>query len=119
MPNKQLDSKQLVKARELLGRIRKDLDQLSKGDRELRFAYNRKIFKELCYDERGKPAHRSKLKLQKFELQNRKCKQCKKPLELKGSVLDRKNAVDGYTVENTNLIHPECDRKIQKERGFK
>lgn len=34
-----------------------------------------------------------------------------------GAVLDRTEAMAGYTMANTQLHH-ECDRKVQAERGF-
>jgi hypothetical protein len=33
-------------------------------------------------------------------------------------VLDRLQAVDGYTPENTRLICNECDKKVQRERRY-
>jgi hypothetical protein len=60
MPNPRLDNKQIALANDLLGLIRLRLDELSQGDRELRFALNRKVAKELIYDERGKPGESAK-----------------------------------------------------------
>jgi exonuclease III len=54
--------------------IRVRLDTPSSDDRELRFALNRKIYKELSYDERSsKPVARRKLKAAKFKEQNGLC----------------------------------------------
>lgn len=49
-------------ANELLKEVRQRLATLSDGDPLLLFAYRRKVFKELIYDERGKPMVRAKLK---------------------------------------------------------
>ncbi len=73
MGNRHLTDEELTRANELLGWIRKRLDELSGGDTELRFAYNRKIAKELSYDERGKPVVRRKLKELKWKEQRGKC----------------------------------------------
>jgi ribosomal protein L44E len=119
MPNPQLSADQLLLANQLLAEIRRQLDELSKGDPELRFALNRKVAKELTYDERGKPGHRRKLKLLKRAEQNGKCAVCPVDLPTRGAVLDRFEAVKGYTAENTRLICDSCDRAIQEERGFR
>lgn len=118
MPNRRLNADELEKARSLLDEVRCRLDALSGGDRELLFAYRRKIAKELTYDERSGPMERRKLKRLKFKQQNGLCPICQKTLPDKYTVLDRLNAVDGYTAENTRLIHQECDIEIQKSRGY-
>lgn len=94
------------------------MDELSGGDKELLFAYRRKIAKELHYDERGKPGQRKNLKLLKWGLQNRKCAHCGDELPLKYSELDRKNAVDGYTEENTELVHAKCRQERQAAKNY-
>jgi UTP:GlnB (protein PII) uridylyltransferase len=66
MPHRNLDSDELKHANELLAEIRKKLVYLSGGDPLLLFAYRRKIYKELGYDERGKPGERAKLKALKW-----------------------------------------------------
>ena len=53
----------------MLAEIRVRLEVFSNGDRELLFAYRRKVFKELTYDERDKPAVRRKLKDLKWKEQ--------------------------------------------------
>lgn len=55
MPNRQLTAEELIRANALLAEIRARLEALSDGDRELLFAYRRKVFKELTYDERESP----------------------------------------------------------------
>src|SRR6267378_614020 len=96
MPNKNLNSDELKHANELLKDIRERLTNLAAGDPLLLFAYRRKLFKELGYDERGKPTARAMLKALKWGQQNGRCAHCGDELPLKYSELDRKNAVDGY-----------------------
>jgi hypothetical protein len=109
---------ELASASALLENIRARMDALSGSDRELRFALNRKIYKELGYDERSKPMARRKLKAAKFKEQNGRCAECGEPLSEKYNVQDRSNAVDGYTTANTRLVHPDCDYKKQASKGY-
>ena len=118
MPNRQLTSDELSQANMLLAEIRARLEVLSHGDRELLFAYRRKVFKELTYDERDKPAVRRKLKDQKWKEQRGLCAICGKELPQTYTVLDRYNAVDGYTKENTRLVHQGCDIASQASKGY-
>lgn len=118
MPNRQLNSDELEKANALLNQIRTDIEILSGGDKELLFAYRRKIYKELTYDERSKPSVRRKLKEQKWKQQQGLCAICGKELPEKYTVLDRLNAIEGYTLENTRLIHQKCDVSLQESRGY-
>ena len=84
----------------------------------LLFAYRRKVIKELGYDERGKPVARAKLKAMKWGQQNGKCAHCKKDMPLKYSELDRLNAADGYTPENTELVHAQCHQERQANKRY-
>jgi len=84
----------------------------------LLFAYRRKVVKELGYDERGKPGARGKLKALKWGQQNGKCAHCGTEMPLKYSELDRKNAADGYTIENTDLVHAKCHQERQAAKGY-
>jgi hypothetical protein len=118
MANRQLDSDELALANKMLSEIRDELETLSNGDKDLLFAYRRKIFKELTYDERSKPMVRRKLKDQKWKEQRGLCAICGKDLPERYTVLDRLVAVDGYTKENTRLIHQDCDVKSQEEKGY-
>lgn len=102
----------------LIGMVRERLDELSGGDRELRFALNRKLFKDLSYDERGKPMSRRALKTKKRREQSGLCTECREPLPDTDAVLDRLSAMAGYTAGNTRLICSPCDRRIQHGRGF-
>jgi hypothetical protein len=118
MPNRNLTPDELKLANELLTEIRNRLSLLAGTDLSLLFAYRRKIAKELGYDERGKPAERNKLKTLKWGAQDGKCAHCNEALPLRYSELDRRNAIDGYTPENTELVHAECHRKRQEEKRY-
>jgi ribosomal protein L44E len=118
MTNRQLSESELGKANNLLAEIRSRLSELAGDDKELLFAYRRKIYKELSYDERGKPMHRRKLKQLKRVKQNGLCAVCDQELPEKYVVLDRLNAFEGYTEQNTRLIHQACDAKIQESRRY-
>jgi hypothetical protein len=39
-------------------------------------------------------------------------------MPLKYSELDRKNAADGYTEENTELVHDKCHRARQAAKNY-
>lgn len=118
MPNRNLDSDELKHAYDLLAEIRKRLDHLANGDPLLLFAYRRKVVKELGYDERGKPGTRARLKALKWGLQGGKCAECKLDMVIAYSELDRKNAADGYTAENTDLIHAKCHQSRQAAKRY-
>ena len=118
MPNRNLNADELKSANALLAEIRERLASLAAGDPLLLFAYRRKVAKELGYDERGKPGSRVKLKALKWGLQNRKCAECGLDLPFEYSELDRKNAADGYTIENTDLVHAKCHQARQAAKRY-
>jgi hypothetical protein len=119
MPNRQLTSDELEKlADPLLKAVVEHLADLSGGDPELLFALRRKLAKELSYAERGKPMLRVRLKMKKRIEQLGRCKLCSELLPERGAILDRIAAMDGYTAENTRLLCPGCDAKLQHERGY-
>jgi hypothetical protein len=118
MPNRRLTATELEHARQLLDTIRSRLQQLAGDDRDLMFALRRKVYKELTYDERDKPMVRRRLKAQKRRQQNGACAICSRQLQETYCVLDRHNAVDGYTAENTRLICRECDEATQQSRRY-
>jgi len=118
MPNRNLSADELKRANELLAVIRERLVLLAAGDPLLLFAYRRKIVKELGYDERGKLGARGKLKALKWGQQGGKCAHCGEELPLKYSELDRKDAADGYTVENTELVHAKCHQLRQAAKCY-
>ena len=62
--------------------------------------------------------HCTKLKRLKWKAQEGHCAICEKPIKQEGSELDRAKASDGYTVENTRLVHHECHVADQKAKGF-
>src|SRR5207249_2365341 len=104
--------------RPILEEVRARLSGASGGDRQLLWALRRKLAKELTYDERGKPMHRVKLKALKRGEQSGRCALCGEPLPERNAVLDRTEAMLGYTPENTRLLCPRCDHNVQVERGF-
>jgi hypothetical protein len=119
MPNRILTEDERKRLFEpLISEVRIRLGELSKGDDDLFWALRRKLAKELGYDERSKPMHRKMLKLKKMAAQKGMCTVCEKELPEKNSVLDRFEAMGGYTFENTRLICPECNVRIQEERGY-
>ncbi len=119
MANRQLTKEELDRLfSPLLEEVRSKLVALSAEDDELLWALRRKLFKELTYDERGKPTHRAKLKAEKRAEQDNKCAVCEASLPAKYTVLDRIEAMKGYTPENTRLICQNCDRRAQQERRF-
>jgi hypothetical protein len=119
MSNPRLDPDQLQIANRLIDEVRARLDALTGGDKEYYWALRRKLAKELVYDERGKTSHRVKLKARKMEEQKGICPICEKKLPSQYCVLDRFEAIRGYTMDNTRLICQECDYAIQRERGYK
>jgi hypothetical protein len=118
MPNRRLSPRELKHANTLLASVRKRLRILAGKDADLLFAYRRKVYKELIYDERDKPMVRRRLKALKRKEQGEICPLCKKPLPAAYCVLDRFIAAAGYTPENTRLICHECDVKTQASRRY-
>lgn len=119
MVNPTLTKDELAKADALLGQVRAELERLAGGDAELLFAYRRRIAKMLVYDERSGTNERRKLKRSKRVEQGGRYADCDKPLPPSYNVLDRTAAVAGYTPENTRLICEDCDRSIQRARGYR
>jgi ribosomal protein L44E len=119
MANRRLTAKELDELfYPLIAEVRDRLGKLCGNDPVLFWALRRKLAKELTYDERGKPMHRKALKVKKRLEQNDRCATCSCELPESNVVLDRLNAMDGYTAENTRLICRDCDYKIQTERKF-
>jgi len=94
------------------------LGKLGRNDSELLFALRRKLAKSLIYDERGTPMHRRRIKMLKREEQQGQCTVCCQALPKRGAVLDRFEAMRGYTLEDTRLLCSECDSRVQEERNF-
>ena len=119
MPTRQLTKAELASlAYPLLEETRSRLRELSAGDEALLWALRRKLTKELGYDERGKTNLRVKLKAFKRGEQGGKCAICQDELPVRNAVLDRLEAMKGYTETNTRLVCPACDHKVQEERGY-
>jgi hypothetical protein len=116
MPNRKLSVTEIAAANDVLTMIRNALAGKSSGDPELLFALRRRLIVKLTHDERGTPAHRSKLKRLKREQQVGVCPICSDELPLKYAELDRLVASAGYTVENTRLVHHECHIKDQQKK---
>ncbi len=70
------------------------------------------------YDERSKPMQRRALKAFKRKEQANQCAECHGEFPETNVVLDRFEAMKGYTKENTGLLCRDCDYRIQHERGF-
>ncbi|WP_353217856.1 hypothetical protein [Sandarakinorhabdus sp.] len=116
--NRQLADDELAVARALLVDVRARIDAAAGGDEQLRFALNRKVYKELSYDERGKPNARVSLKARMVKAQGGKCAICAKPLPAVDTVLDQLSAIGGYVDGNVRVLCRPCDLAIQRERGF-
>ena len=59
--------------------------------------------------------HRRRIKALKRAEQGGLCAICRKPLPERDCILDRLEAMRGYTVENTRLLCRECDFKVQRD----
>jgi hypothetical protein len=68
-----MESADLAVARRILATVRDLIAEATGGDERLGFALRRYVYKNLSYDERGTPAQRTKLKLQKIIEQGGKC----------------------------------------------
>jgi hypothetical protein len=115
MTSRFLTADELPKANALLHDIRARLAELAAGDTALLFAYGRKITKDLSYDLGEKPMRRRALKAHKLAEQRGLCAICSKELPESNAVLDRLNAMHGYSPENSRVIHAECDLRIAAE----
>lgn len=115
----QLRGQDLETARKILDKSRKMISKAAGDDLKLLFKLRRYVYIRLTYDERGSPAHRKALKKKKRNEQDNLCALCKKELPVRGAVLDRFVAEDGYTVENTRLLCDTCDKTVQAERKFR
>ncbi len=118
MPNRRLTPPEIASLNELQDVTVAALKFLAGDDPELLFALRRRLYTRLMHLERGTPMHRTKLKRLKWKAQKGVCAICEKPMEQKGSELDRFKASDGYTVENTRLVHHECHVADQEALGF-
>ena len=118
MPSRRLTSDEAAKADDLLAKVKAMVTDAAGGDPVLLFALRRRLFTRLMYWERSTPAERTKLKAAKHKAQRGLCAICDEPLDVKGSELDRADPVDGYTADNTRLVHHVCHRQDQETKGF-
>jgi transcriptional regulatory protein LevR len=115
---------QLGTARQILADVRQRLAKAAHGNERFVFLLRRYISKNLSYDERGNPQQRTKLKLQKLIEQKGKCAYANCPTPDRPMTkedepeLDRIEAIKRYTKGNTVLVHHDCHRMSQKEKGF-
>lgn len=118
-PNRQLSAEEIETVfRPLYAEVKARIEEASAGDPTFLWALRRKLAKDLTYEERGKPGHRKQLKAYKMGEQRGKCALCGEDLPEKYAVLDRLEAMLGYTKDNTRLICHACDAKVQAERGW-
>lgn len=118
MTNRRLTPNELTHVNALLDEIRGKLVDLAGDDRELLFAARRRIVVRLSYDERSTPAERNKIKAAKRIEQNGLCSLCGEQLPDKYAELDRFKACDGYTMENTRLVHHACHVADQAKKRY-
>jgi 5-methylcytosine-specific restriction endonuclease McrA len=118
MPNPTLNEEQRTIAMSIVKDVESQIEALSNGDDDLRFAFLRKIHKELVYLERDSPSKRKRVKRKVWKAQGQVCAECHVPLEFRFSIADRKEAVKGYVPENLEIIHEECNRVRQERQRF-
>ena len=102
----------------LLAEFRERLERFAAGDPDLLFAGRRRVIVKLGHDERGTPAHRNRLKDQKWADQSGLCAMCGTELARRYAEIDRYKASDGYTLANTRLVHRDCHIKDQAQKSY-
>jgi ribosomal protein L44E len=118
MPNRQLTSEEREVAKRILNETKQRISALSKNDADLEWSMRRYIYKQLIYGERRPPMVRRALKTKLRSKQNGLCPLCGEQLPEKNAVLDRLEAMKGYTEDNTRLLCPSCDKKVQEQRRY-
>ena len=118
MSNRQLTNEERELANQILSDVREHIKEHSNEDTSLEWALRRYVYIRLQHDERGTPMERRMLKAKLMAKQHALCPICGKQLPEKGSVLDRLEAMKGYTEDNTRLLCPSCDTKIQEQRRY-
>jgi hypothetical protein len=116
--NRRLSDAERVVGHRILESVRDLIEEASIHDKSMGWALRRFVYTRLMHDERGKPMQRRILKLNKMISQRGLCFECGEELPKRGAELDRIQAMDGYTEENTHLVCHKCHRKSQEERGF-
>jgi uncharacterized protein with PIN domain len=119
MPNRQLTPNEREAAKKILVDTKERISEVSKDDANLEWAMRRYIYIRLQHGERGTAMTRRALKIKLRARQNNLCPLCNKQLPEKGAVCDRIEAMKGYTEENTRLLCPACDNKVQEQRRYK
>jgi ribosomal protein L44E len=118
VPNRQLTDNERSLAVLILDNVKEKIASASKNDPRLEWAMRRYIYKQLIYGERKSPMARRVLKSKLRKNQNGLCALCGELLPEKGTILDRLEAMKGYVEENTRLLCPLCDQKVQQERKY-
>jgi len=114
-----LDLEATEAVKRILEETRRMIRESAKGDKEIEFRIRHYIRIRLEHDERGKPLERKLMKLRKFAEQRGLCAVCGKSMTLEEEPhLHRIVASNGYTLENTLLIHHACHREQQRAKGF-
>lgn len=119
MPTPRLSKEQLAQAKVLFEELRDRINGLSGGEPGAVFAFRRRLRKWLEYEERGTPMERRHLKELMWKRQRGICALCQKELPETETELDRLDAVLGYREGNVRLVHHECHRNDQRQKGFK
>lgn len=118
MSNRQLTPGEREIANQILRETRERIAIVTNSDAGLEWAMRRYIYIRLQHDERGTPMERRALKAKLIVKQNSVCALCGERLPDKGAVLDRLEAMKGYTEDNTRLLCPSCDKKVQEQRHY-
>jgi hypothetical protein len=105
-------------AKEILVKTREQIAALAGDDAALLWAVRRYVYKQLLYDERGKPMDRKMLKQRLMGAQDGRCRLCGEELPERGAELDRLDPMKGYTLANTRLLCHKCHRQEQERKGF-
>jgi len=111
---------QLAEVSKILDYVRSEITRIAGDNQKLAHHARRYISKRLEFDERGTPAQRNKVRMLLLAKQQGKCAECGEPLPAKeDSDLDRfESPEQGYSVENTRLIHRACHRKAQAAKNY-
>ena len=118
MPSRRLTRDEASKADILLAEIKAMVVDAAEGDPVLLFAL-RRLYTRLMYCERITLDERTKLKAMKHKSQAGLCAICKEAMDIKESELGRGDPVNGYTAENTRLVHHLCHRRDQEIKKFR
>ena len=119
MANRTLTPAERAIAKKVFDSIEKKLANLAGKDKNLIFAFRRKISRSLIEKEKGTVAEHNRLKKEKWSENNGRCEYGKHKMPtLRGAVLHRHEAMRGYTARNTILICPKCHDEIHTKVGY-